>query len=918
MLLFKNKKQPLITVEISYAEEGILYEIRDQTQRNHTFPLTNIPVSAIVNSPDANLVAALEMLLDEGFLNAEVNGQYVFPYESIYNIDKELLTYLNLPSEPAQLQPVLDCVGIAGTPGFRFKLGLQHNRFGDVLKLGQRHGPVIETMDGTILLAGQKVYRLLQAFERYSEIDGSTEERLRGIAEVKQCAIEANAKLSSYLERENYSFIDDVELEAILKDEDLIEISPKLSSNEPIDSAIMDDLLKQDRFYSVTGENSGRRRVFVSEKARATLRNVKSIPPIEGATVPAFIKNPASFIPEEIPLDLEMFSERVKNLGVRVYQSRPYVHVNPHSRNWFESGIKLVDETGEETGNLDSNEFRGIVEKAIQNNEQFVKTKDGWIELPSQTKEFLEADRKMRDNPVVSQPFDITKLSYILEIYENIDSVEYNKPLLELKGTLEDSGIMDPPSDIFLGKLYPYQEEGFRWMKLLEYRKTGGLLADDMGLGKTVQVIAFLSTLKAKNALGPSLIVAPLTLMQNWVKELRQFCPSIGVDRVYVHQGAGRIRNKQYLEQFDIVLTSYDTLVRDQLLLGLIDWVCVICDEAQKFKNSSTATAHAVKAMKNKFRLALTGTPVENGLTELWSIIDYVQPGLLGSLQRFKQRYEKPILGGANEEQLDAVEQELLSVIHPVYKRRKKDEVLKDLLPGKEKICKLVELGPEQREIYARILRAVRSKEMDVLAALHGLRQVCSHPALLDDQFQCLPVDRVPKLAETMKLLKEIKEKQEKVLIFTFYKKMQLILKKSIMMEFGINPEIINGETQGRQDIVDMFNHSPGFNVMILSQQAAGVGLNIVGANHVIHYTRWWNPAVENQATDRVYRIGQKKNVYVYYPIVKGEAGESMEQMLDSLIRDKEDLAERVLVPSAKLDCADELMSRLRADILEV
>jgi SNF2 family DNA or RNA helicase len=812
----------------------------------------------------------------------------------------------------------LDCKGIAGTPGFQFKLELRHNRFGDVLMFGKRYGPVIETVDGTILLADNKVYRLLEAIERFYKINGSIEERLRGIAAIKQFAIEANAKLSSYLERENYTFIDDVEVEAILKDEDLIEIFPKLSSNEPIESTVTDDLANRDRFYSVTGGNTGRRRVFVSENARKKLRNIKSIPPIEGAAVPAFVKNPGSFIPEEIPLDLEMFSERVKNLGVRVYQSRPYVHVNPHSRNWFESGVKLVDDSGEETGNLNMEEFSKLAEEAIQKNEQFVKTNNGWIELPDRTKELLDADRKLRENPVVSQPFDITKLSYILEIYENINSVEYNEPLLELKETLEDSGIMDPPSDIFLGKLYPYQVEGFRWMKLLKYRNIGGLLADDMGLGKTVQVIAFLSTLKANNALRPSLIVAPLALMQNWVKELRQFCPTVGVDRVYVHQGAGRLRNKQYLEQFDIVLTSYDTLVRDQLLLGLIDWVCVICDEAQKFKNSSTATAHAVKAMKNKFRLALTGTPVENGLTELWSIIDYVQPGLLGSLQMFKQRFEKPIIEGATKEQLDAVEQELLSVIHPVYKRRKKEEVLKDLLPGKEKVRVFVDLGPEQRQLYARILRAVRSEEMDVLAALHGLRQVCSHPALWDAQYESLPMERIPKLAETMRLLREIQEKQEKVLIFTFYKKMQIILKKAIMMEFGINPEIINGDTQGRQEFVDMFNQSPGFNVMILSQLAAGVGLNIVGANHVIHYTRWWNPAIENQATDRVYRIGQKKNVYVYYPIVKGESGESMEQILDSLIRDKEELAERVLVPSAKLDCSDELMSRLRADISKV
>lgn len=450
------------------------------------------------------------------------------------------------------------------------------------------------------------------------------------------------------------------------------------------------------------------------------------------------------------------------------------------------------------------------------------------------------------------------------------------------------------------------------------YAAAGGILDHIRipGLGKTVQVIAFLCHLKEKNKLAPTLIVAPLALLENWKRELLRFIKSLNEQDIYIHHGPGRIRDKGWLEQFDIVLTSYESLVRDQILMGQVDWTCVICDEAQKFRNSSNATAHAVKAMKNKFRLAMTGTPVENGLTELWSIMDYVQPGLLGSLNEFKRRFEQPILSAINREQIFRVEDELLSIIQPVYKRRKKLEVLSDALPKRhEPIRTYVDLGPEQKDLYAKTIMDVKSGDMEALTALNRLRQICSHPGLCDERYEELPLERVPKLAATMNYLKEIANKGEKALIFTFYKKMQWILRRWIMQTFGIHPPIINGDVHDRHWIVEEFNRSPGFHVMILSQQAAGVGLNITGANHVIHYTRWWNPAIENQATDRVYRIGQEKEVYAYYPIVTLDFGKSMEQHLDDLLREKEALAERVLVPSFTLDCQDELLSRLRAEM---
>jgi SNF2 family DNA or RNA helicase len=248
-----------------------------------------------------------------------------------------------------------------------------------------------------------------------------------------------------------------------------------------------------------------------------------------------------------------------------------------------------------------------------------------------------------------------------------------------------------------------------------------------------------------------------------------------------------------------------------------------------------------------------------------------------------------------------------LGILQPVYKRRTKAEKLADKLPKKNDAhINKVDYGPEQLALYSSIIKQTKDKHIGALAAINALRQICSHPALYDNKYDELPVERVPKLATTMGIIKNIQMKNEKVLIFTNFKKMQIILKKCILKEFSLNPEVINGETSYRQMVVDHFNKSEGFNVLILSPQAAGIGLTITGANHVIHYTRWWNPAVENQATDRAYRIGQTKDVNVYFPIITN----SMEEVLNQLIENKRELAENIIVPSYYLDCKDELMKK--------
>ena len=337
--------------------------------------------------------------------------------------------------------------------------------------------------------------------------------------------------------------------------------------------------------------------------------------------------------------------------------------------------------------------------------------------------------------------------------------------------------------------------------------------------------------------------------------------------------------------------------------LGTIEWTMVICDEAQYAKNPTAQRTSALKAMKSKHRAALTGTPVENGLIEFWCIMDFVQPGLLGSWSEFRKEYERPIVEGEEENREKKVA-ELLNKIKGYYLRRLKSEYMRDL-PSKNVIFREVSFGETQFERYLQIAREGKSGGKGAaLAAIGKLIRLCAHPIALDSANISGDTLKIscPKLDETINIIREIKNKSEKVIIFTDFKVIQRILRRAISEDFGLWPDIINGDiNDNRQLIIDIFSEKEGFNVIILGHQVAGVGLNITSANHVIHYTRPWNPAKESQATDRVHRIGQKKPVNIYYPYIKDERFVTVEERLDQLLRSKEDLAHDVLRPSSEL-----------------
>lgn len=443
--------------------------------------------------------------------------------------------------------------------------------------------------------------------------------------------------------------------------------------------------------------------------------------------------------------------------------------------------------------------------------------------------------------------------------------------------------------------LRPYQEQGLSWLKFLHEIGSGGVLADDMGLGKTIQTIALLLSLHTSKETGPvkALIVAPTSVVTNWVREIERFAPTL---KVALWHGAARKDQTASLEDANVIITSYALLRRDLALLSDLNLDYSILDEAQAIKNPTSATAQAAKELGAKHRLALTGTPIENRLSEIWSIFDFVSPGLLGSLQKFEENYARPIDQGDSKQAA-----RLRAAIHPFILRRTKLEVAKDL-PEKLEFNKIVDMAPEQRAIYLQVLREVRAQvmgevervgvaksQLHILAGLTKLRQAACDPRLLGLPKELGPEDS-GKLTALRELVEEVEAGGHKVLIFSQFVSM-LKLMATVLDQDKIRYEYLDGSTTDRPTRIDRFQEDPTVSAFLISLKAGGSGLNLTAADTVIHFDPWWNPAVEEQATDRAHRIGQKKVVSVYRLVAAG----TIEEKILQLKQKKKDLVASVL-----------------------
>lgn len=445
------------------------------------------------------------------------------------------------------------------------------------------------------------------------------------------------------------------------------------------------------------------------------------------------------------------------------------------------------------------------------------------------------------------------------------------------------------------GKLREYQKTGFKWLKALALNGLGGILADDMGLGKTLQVIAFVLSEKAKHNL-PSLVIAPTSLVYNWQDEVNKFAPSLQVAVISGQQDV-RLTQMEAIETADLVVTSYALLRRDIELYEQKQFQYCFLDEAQHIKNPNTLSAQAVKRVKAKSYFALTGTPIENTLSELWSIFDFVMPGYLKSHKQFLSRFEIPIVKNGDEQAL----KELSRHIKPFILRRMKKAVLKEL-PEKVETKLLSEMSEEQALLYRAWLLKARDEfetevstngfeksQIKILSLLTRLRQLCCHPSLFIDNYQ----GGSGKLSLLQEVMKDAVSGGHRVLLFSQFTSMLDIIRQELVKE-DISYYYLDGATPAEERIkmVHAFNAGQK-EVFLLSLKAGGTGLNLTGADVVIHFDPWWNPAVEDQATDRAYRIGQKNSVQVYKLIAK----DTIEEKIYALQQKKQVMIESLIKP---------------------
>ena len=449
----------------------------------------------------------------------------------------------------------------------------------------------------------------------------------------------------------------------------------------------------------------------------------------------------------------------------------------------------------------------------------------------------------------------------------------------------------------FTGTLRPYQLHGYSWLSFLQELGIGGCLADDMGLGKTVQVLALVQRYVRAAGKGPILLVCPTSVMDNWSREAARFAPELSVT---IHHGSGRSGGRTFAREaagHDMVVSSYALLHRDIGFVRRVRWGGVILDEAQNVKNAETKQSHAVRALDAGFRFALTGTPVENSVADIWSIMEFLNPGLLGTQAEFKRNFFVPIQTNRDGGAIDTLKR----TIGPFMLRRLKTDrtVIADL-PKKMEMNVYCSLTREQASLYASVLKELddRLHSTDgiqrkgvILATLSKLKQVCNHPAHLLKDGSAIP-DRSGKLARLTEMLEEVINSGERALVFTQFVEMGEILVRHIHETFGREVAFLHGGVPKRQRdrMVERFQDG-GFSVFVVSLRAGGTGLNLMAANHVFHFDRWWNPAVENQATDRAYRIGQKRNVQVYKMVCTG----TMEERIDEIIEGKREISENVV-----------------------
>lgn len=922
----------------------------------------NWPPDALAELGGWRTALEVEQLLESG-LAEERSGTIVIPYTNFLEIQQDLrVSLLSAWAKPSPFLLEIDRKSDVGRPDFQYKYKFVLG--GRAVALERCGYYVRRTGNAEIFLLDDQMHSLVEAMQNFNALPAAqktVQESWLTFAKVKGCAADVGAVLDSALQKNDVLVPSQIGLD-IREDADgglsFLPRCPELATEEF--QQVFERNASAEKFYSLERPGSGRIRVVLTDEQHEVLRRMKRVRRVKGETKTRILEDPLSVF--EGVMDHVDYSERV--VGIGAFKFVPVPRSSPGDTGmaglWQGSIEQAPDNKpgkGEEVAASEAEAATATLGEQA-----------GW-DMGSGG---LSGDIGQTETAEhASQPGGSVGKKYLL-IETNDESVneQVRAEAERARSTMPLADFKRPAAFRQDFNLHPHQQRGVQWLQTCidSPGRRGVLLADDMGVGKTIQILSFLAwcietgklpeVAKPVPPFRPILIIVPLILLESrtWEKEMQRF---------FVHEGSlfepvrsvhgsdiakfrrddaeGReldvgkpLLDVSRLQRNRVVITTYETIRNYQhsfahLINGKPIWSLIISDEAQEYKVPNSKISHAMKALNADFQIACTGTPVENQLLDLWNLFDSIQPGLLASLREFSKEFES----NTSDERLSNLKARLLMQRPNAFLLRRTKSEVADLPP--KTIVKLAcEMSETEVSLHQALLKDLESDERSskFLSSLHRFARLSQHPSLVGDSKEESSIVELiagsSKLRAVIQKLHYIRSRREKAIIFARDIEMQRLLAKVLEAEFQLPVRIINGETkvraQGahghgaktRNGILEEFRRKAGFNMLILSPFVAGIGLTIIEANHVFHYGRWWNPAVEAQATDRAYRIGQTKEVFVYIPILHDASGRvqsTFDERLDALMEKKYSLAEDFLRPQpVESQIGDELLGELRAN----
>lgn len=874
----------------------------------------------------------LATLVDNGFAEASCD-ECTLPFGSIYQLEEEDKEILSIP-QMYDKSMRLKSDGMLNSCEFKYILELlTHVPDGDILPFKRNHNIVI--VNGEEYLLSEEQYLLCEKVDDFN--DKNEDEKISSynfscFSEIKSLAEQANCELDSYLQNENVVIPDKLKLE-VSPTEEGIKVEPTIDTEDGENfTSSFDRMRRVMNVYPVQRANGERVRVVINDKQKQELLPLKERHGEfqRGKETEDVIKYPTEYFdPDQFDLS-DFYSDRVIKIGI--YKPKFYPFISPYKSCWIAGATVETPENG--TSKITINDIESLntlkeeIDKADSLGNATCTYNNAILDIDD-AKGLYDLAKEQLSHPKEPVKKDKDKNGHkVLIIEENAEEVGFSVK----EGSVEKENRYTLYNDPYLSdefKLKKHQEEGVAWLQYLYQNKVSGcLMADDMGLGKTLQILYFIDWHSRKHPdHKPYLIVAPVSLLENWENEYNRFFkePRLKVTRLS-SKSVPRKFNREVIDKMQsmqIILTNYESLRIAQMNFCAVEFDVVVLDEAQKIKTPGTMVTNAAKALKSNFRVAMTGTPVENSLLDLWCIMDFCVPGLLGNAKDFATKYQNPL---KNEDtDLVALGKDIHDKLGIHFMRRLKTDIA-DELPEKHEIKERINMPELQDKAYKDVVNQyVSGKQPNMLVTIMEMRAISEHPFLFDstlpDHTDKELVENSARLIATIKFLDEIRRKNEKVIIFAEHKATQKMLRRIVRDRYGVTPKIINGDTptlsgiymnrESRQEAINKFQATIGFNAIIMSPIAAGMGLNVTAANNVIHYGRHWNPAKENQATDRAYRIGQTKDVYVYYPMAVSDEFKSFDVTLDELLGRKTALATSTIFPTERVEVKQDELGQM-------